>query len=581
MIGREDVPDVALVDQLVEVIEEQRLAALGPHGDRKALARLRYRFAVGSGQSVGGGGEHFLEAVSGGVDGDVGSVIAEFEAHRAFRDTAGAVEKLASGGRRVRRNARDDRGAGGRYYLRIEHGGEDMQRRHYLAALAVALAGCPALEEETPEPDPEETPTPEPEDTPTPTPEEEDTPTPEPEEDEENEEDEEEEPDPELNVDRVGFVHNWEYLKGLDAAFEPDGEVDFRRPLAVLYGVSVPVRDGRYAATVEVDVETDAGQVLATDEHTVEGDAEDEDRRTLVGDPIFLELADDPSAATATVRVTDDRNGETADGEVRLQLERLAGSTTAARVERRIDNARKDIADGVDLFRERAGGELTGATAETPGVDLGGVIDAVLPAASKLREARRERVGGYEELIDRVDDEHEMIKAMVRSQRRAPDVLERSRDVYRTLRDEESVGTVLRRYRDAVSDHEDRTTDRDESVVGYYEEIRDGRPVYDYGPKIEQVRGETETFRRWYDLADRSREGLESLRRARDDYDDGNDRRAVERAEEALETFESVLDDLRAIDRLTETNDRHVAAIEDLEFEAEAIRRRASRRLEE
>lgn len=443
-----------------------------------------------------------------------------------------------------------------------------MQRRHYLAALPVALAGCSDVIDETPTPDPDETPTPEPEETPDP----DETPEPDP--------DETPEPDSEnLSVDRLAFIPNWAYLREFEDAIDPDGEYDFRRPFALLYEVTVPADDGSYEASVSLAVETAAGESIAAVERTLEGDADDE-FVTVVGEPVFPDSPGDPTTVTATIRIsTNDETTET--DETRLELGRIAGSSNAATVEQLLDSARKDVADAVALFKERIDGELTDATAETADLNLSGVIDTVLPVASKVRDARSYRIDAYEDLIDRVENEHELIKRMVRSQRRAPAVLEQSRRLYRELEIEGNVGSELRRYRDAVSDHQDRTVERDDSVEGYYETITDGRPVYDYEPKIDQVRAETATLARWRELAETAQEGLDPLERAREEYDRGQYRRARDRAEEALAKFEEALDGLGDIDRLTATNRDHIEAIEELEFEAETVRRRSQSRLEE
>lgn len=453
------------------------------------------------------------------------------------------------------------------YYMGAGQIRDHMQRRHYLAALPVAIAGCSDIIDETPAPDPDETPTPEPEETPEP--------------DETPEPETEETPEPEsedLTVDRLAFIPNWEYLREFDGAIDPNGEYDFRRPFAVLYEVTVPVIDGSYEASATLDVETAEGESLAAVERTLEGDA-DSEFETVVDDPAFPDRADDQTTVTARLQL--DHGESTTAQERQLQLRYVEASTNRARVKQDMDSARKDIADAVDLFMERAGGALTDATAESDDLNLSGVIDTVLPVAGKARDARDFGVDDYDDLIDRVENEHEFIKQMVRSQRKAPEVLEQSRRLYRELEIEGNVASELRRYRDAVSDHQDRTVERDDSVEGYYEEITDGRTVYDYEPKIEQLRAETETLTRWRELAAVCQEGLDPLERAREEYDRDQYHRARDLAEEALEKFEEALDGLGEIDRLTQTNQDHVEAIEELEFEAETVRRRARTRLEE
>lgn len=443
-----------------------------------------------------------------------------------------------------------------------------MQRRQYLVALPFMLAGCAGLEDDIIEQTPADETTPTPDGTPgTPTPD--DTP----------EQTPEETPDPEngVTVSRIGFIHSWEYLKGFGAVFPPDVSIDFRRQLSLLYELSLNNSTDDFEVDVTYTVETETGQELAAGTHSYSStDYESE----IKSEPIILDRANDPGTVTATIHVNDLVSATEIEERTTLDLNRVAGSSTAALVERDLDSARYAIAEAVEIFKERGEGELTNITAESSDISMSGIIGSMVETVpGKLRDARRHRIDRYEEVIDQIDAEHELIKELVRSQRRAPDVLENARTLYRELGREGNISSAYRTYRDAVSKQSDRVLDRDSSVVGYYSVAQEGRTVYSYDAKIGQVREETETFQQWLDIADNCRAGIDELDRARTAFDRQNYQNAVSLAENAEDLFVQAIAELGDSERLNETVAYLVAQIEELEFEAESVRRRASREM--
>jgi len=77
VIGGEDEPHVAFVDQLVEVVEEERLAAFGGHGELEPIPALGDRLAARGGEAVADRLEQRREGGRGRLDRDVGRVLAE------------------------------------------------------------------------------------------------------------------------------------------------------------------------------------------------------------------------------------------------------------------------------------------------------------------------------------------------------------------------------------------------------------------------------------------------------------------------------------------------------------------------
>jgi len=72
VIGGEDEPHVAFVDQLVEVVEEERLAAFGGHGELEPIPALGDRLAARGGEAVADRLEQRREGGRGRLDRDVG-----------------------------------------------------------------------------------------------------------------------------------------------------------------------------------------------------------------------------------------------------------------------------------------------------------------------------------------------------------------------------------------------------------------------------------------------------------------------------------------------------------------------------